>query len=91
MNESLEQYLSGKKIITFRNKTYYKVKNYKNSYYISTNVFDHLSQGIQEVELEKNSQRTTKNKGLIKWDPVRKQILVSESKIRLYFQPFEVE
>jgi len=91
MKESLEHYLSGKRIFTFRGNTYYKVKNYKNSYYIGTRIFDRLDQGMQEVELENNSQRTTKNKGLIKWDPSRKQILVSESKIRIYFQPFEVE
>ena len=91
MKESLAHYLSNKKLHKFRGNSYYKVKNYKASYYIDKNVFDLLGNGTQEVILEKNTQSNTREKGLIKWDVLRKQILISESKIRTYYQPFEIE
>ena len=91
MKESLAHYLSNKKSYEFRGNSYYKVKNYKASYYIDKKVFDLLGNGTQEVILEKNAQSNTREKGLIKWDVLRKQILISESKIRTYYQPFEME
>jgi len=91
MKESLAHYLSNKKLYEFRGNSYYKVKNYKASYYIDQKVFDLLSNGTQEVILEKNTQSNTREKSLIKWDELRKQILISESKIRTYYQPFEME
>ena len=90
MKKSLEAYLANKNVHTFRGKSYYKVKNYRNSFYIEKRIFDLLSEGTQEVLLERNAQYNTKEKGLIKWDPQRKQILISESKMRVYYQPYEV-
>jgi len=91
MTESLAKYLSNKRIHKFQNKAYYKVKNYTSNYYIEDKVFDRLSEGTQDVMLEKNSQLASKPKGLMKWDVSRKKILISESKIRIYYQPFDVE
>ncbi len=91
MKESLERYLSDKKIYQFKGKPYYKVKNYKHSYYVDKHVIERLAEGTQEVDLEKNAQYNTHTKGLIKWDPIRKQILLSESKMRVYYEPFELD
>jgi len=91
MTASLNHYLSDKRIYPFRGKSYYKVKNYKLSYYITKQIIDRLPHGVQEVELERNTQSSQRVKGLIKWDPSQKKIFLSESKIRTYYQAFEVE
>ena len=91
MDDSLSHYLKDKKAQHFRGKTFYKAKNYKASYYIDESVLKLLHLGAQEVELESNSMSRHMAKGLIKWDILQKRILISESKIREYFQPFEIE
>jgi hypothetical protein len=91
MQESLATYLENKKIYKFRSKNFYKVSNYKNSFYIKEDIFKKLSSGTQEVNLEKNYKTNNNSKGLIKWDSQRRKILLSESKVRIYFQPFDVE
>jgi len=92
MKTSLKEYLKDKKIYHFKGRTYYKVYDYKESYYIEAAVFERLARGSQEVSLERNSQYSSRSgKGMIKWNPLRQKILLSQSKIRLYYKPFEVE
>jgi hypothetical protein len=92
MKTSLKEYLSNKKIYQFRGKSYYKLYDYKETYYIETEIFEHLAQGSKEVSLERNSQYSSRSaKGMIKWDPLQQKILLSQSKVRLYYKPFEVE
>jgi len=93
MKASLKEYLSNKKIHRFRGKSYYKLYDYKDTYYIETDIFEKLStSGTQDVSLERNSQFSSRSaKGMIKWDPFQQKILLSQSKIRLYYKPFEVE
>jgi pyruvate dehydrogenase complex dehydrogenase (E1) component len=90
MNESLKNYLQNKKIYKFHGKSYYKAKSYKNNYYIEIEKAQILSSGTKEVVLEKN-YRETKIKGMAKWSPERKKIMISESKIRSYYQAFDIE
>ena len=92
MNKSLQAYLANKKIYPFKGKSYYKLHDYKNAYYIDADIIKQLEEGSQEVELERNAQYSAKNpRGMIKWDPVRQQILLSQSKVRLFFKPFKVD
>jgi hypothetical protein len=92
MKTALEAYLSNKKIYQFRGKSYYKLHDYKETYYIETDIFAHLDKGSQEVSLERNSQYSSRSaKGMIKWDPLQQKILLSRSKVRLYYKPFDVE
>jgi len=89
MNELLAQYLSTKKVHTFRGKSYYKVKDYKSSYFIDKTIIERLSSGPKEVTLEKNAL-TSPVKGMVKWDNMQKKILISESKVQLLYKPFTV-
>jgi len=92
MNISLKEYLSDKKVYSYRGKPYYKLYDYKESYYINANTIKRLEEGPQEVELERNSQFNAKNlRGMVKWDPLRQQILLSQSKVRLYYKPFKID
>ena len=51
-----------------------------------------LAETVVEVELERSGYTANrKQKGFIKWDPVRQSIMASLSKVRVYFKPFEVE
>jgi hypothetical protein len=47
---------------------------------------------VQEVDLERTGY-TAKGvmKGFIKWDSVRETILLSLSKVRIYYKPYEIE
>jgi len=92
MNMSLQEYLANKKVYPYRGKPYYKLYDYKESYYINADIIKRLEEGPQEVELERNSQYSAKNpRGMVKWDPVRQQILLSQSKVRLYYKPFKID
>ena len=90
MTESLKKYLENKKIYKYNGKSYYKAKNYTNNYYIDKDKIQALSSGAKEVILEKNSKGSN-TKGMIKWSPEQKKIMISESKIRSYYQPFDIE
>jgi hypothetical protein len=92
MKATLNEYLLNKKIHPFRGKEYYKLYDYKETYYIETKVLEQLEKGSKEVSLERNSQYSSRSaKGMIKWDPLQQKILLSQSKIRLYYKPFDVE
>ncbi len=90
--EAIRRYLSRKKIYNYQGREYYKIKDYKYSFYISKEVMESLADTVVEVELERSGYTANrKQKGFIKWDPVRQSILVSLSKVRIYYKPFEVE
>jgi len=91
MNESLTLYLSSKRLIKFRAKSYYKVKSYKESYFIEETIFNKLGNGPTEVILEKNQHSSSREKGMIKWDNMQKKILISKSKVRILYEVFQVE
>jgi hypothetical protein len=90
MQESLQHYLSGKKTYEYRGKPYYKVKNYQHHFYVAKEIIESLTSAPKEITLEQNHQIKTHPKGLAKWDAGRKRVMISESKIRVYFQPYEV-
>ncbi len=90
MNEYLKRYLSTKKIHHFRGKSYYKAKDYQNSYFIPKETVERLSSGPKEILLEKNAM-TSPKKGMIKWDNIQKKILISENKINPLYKPFNLE
>jgi hypothetical protein len=89
MQESLQQYLSDKKTYEYRGKSYYKLKNYRHQYYVPREIIESLTSAPKEIILEQNHQIRAQPKGLAKWDAVRKRIMISESKVRVYFQPYE--
>ena len=90
--EAIRRYLSGKKVYNYQGKEYYKIKDYKYSFYISKEVMESLAETVVEVELERSGYTANRmQKGFIKWDPIRQSILVSLSKVRIYYKPFEVE
>ena len=90
--EAIRRYLDGKKVYNYQGREYYKIKDYKYSFYISKEVMESLADTVVEVELERSGYTANrKQKGFIKWDPVRQSILVSLSKVRVYYKPFEVE
>jgi hypothetical protein len=90
--ESLQRYLVNKKIYDYRGDEYYKVKDYKNSFYIKRDVIESLDTTVQEVDLERTGYSGSRlMKGFIKWDSVRETILLSLSKIRIYYKPYEIE
>ncbi len=87
MNELLAEYLSTKKVHTFRGKSFYKVKNYSSTYFIPKETVERLSTGPKEVVLEKNASLSPL-KGIMKWDNFQKKILISESKVQILYKPF---
>jgi hypothetical protein len=90
--ESLKRYLKNKKVYDYRGNEYYKVKDYKNSFYIKKSIIEALDTTVQEVELERTGYTSNRTqKGFIKWDSMRETILLSLSKIRIYYKPFEIE
>jgi hypothetical protein len=90
--EAIKQYFADKKIFVYKGKEYYKVKDYKNSFYIKTSFIENLNSTVQEIELERSGYTTNRTqKGFIKWDPNRKCVLISLSKVRVYYKPFQVE
>jgi len=90
--EAIKQYFTDKKIFTYKGKEYYKVSDYKNSFYIRSSFINNLNSTVQEIELERSGYTTNrKQRGFIKWDPARKCVLISLSKVRLYYKPFQVE
>jgi hypothetical protein len=90
--ESLKRYLKNKKVYDYRGNEYYKVKDYKNSFYIKRSIIEALDTTVQEVELERTGYTSNRTqKGFIKWDSMRETVLLSLSKIRIYYKPFEIE
>lgn len=90
--ESLKRYLKNKKVYDYRGNEYYKVKDYKNSFYIKKSIIEALDTTVQEVELERTGYTSNRTqKGFIKWDSMRETVLLSLSKIRIYYKPFEIE
>jgi len=90
--ESLKRYLKNKKVYDYRGNEYYKVKDYKNSFYIKKSIIEALDTTVQEVELERTGYTSNRTqKGFIKWDSMREAVLLSLSKIRIYYKPFEIE
>ncbi len=90
MTNTLKEYLSHKHSFEYRGKRYYKLKNYKHTYYVAKEDIDTLTTAPKEIILEKNQKLKTPHKGLAKWDSSRKRIVISEDKIKIYFQPFDV-
>ena len=90
--ESLKRYLADKRIYHYLGSEYYKVKDYKHSFYIKKEIIESLDNGVQEVELERTGYTSNRTqKGFIKWDSDRESILLSQSKVRIYYKPFEIE
>ncbi|GEM_PF-3123742 len=90
--ETICRFLANKKIYTYKGTEYYKVSDYKQSFYIETSVMNSLDASVQEVELERTGYTANRmQKGFIKWDPVRETILISLSNVRVYYKPFKVE
>ena len=92
VEEDIKAYLSDKKVHIYKGKEYYKVKDYKQSFYVSREIVESLSDTVREVELERSGyMEKRKQKGFIKWDKISKRILVSLSNVRIYYKPFEIE
>jgi hypothetical protein len=90
--EAIKQYFSDKKIFIYKGKEYYKVKDYKNSFYIQASFIKKLNSTVQEIELERSGYVANRTqKGFIKWDSARRCILISLSNVRVYYKPFQVE
>ncbi len=90
--ESLRRYLSDKKVYRYRGSEYYKVKDYKSAFYIKSSIIRSLDATVQEVELERTGYTSNRTqRGFIKWDSMQEKILLSESKVRIYYKPFEIE
>ena len=90
--ESLRRYLANKKIYEYRGDEYYKIKDYKNNFYVKRDVIESLDTTVQEVDLERTGYSANRlMKGFIKWDSVRETILLSLSKVRIYYKPYEIE
>ncbi len=89
MQEAIRKYLSNKREYLYRGKHYYKIKNYKRYYYILKEAVETLSSAPKEVVLEQNHQHKT-YRGLIKWDSVRNHIMVSENKVRVLYEPYDL-
>ena len=90
--ESLKKYLSDKKIYHYKGEEYYKVSDYKNSFYIKKSDINALDATVMEVELERAGYASNRSlKGLVKWDNIRETLLLSTSKIRIYYKPFHIE
>ena len=90
--EAVKAYLSDKKIYTYKGKEYYKVKDYKQNFYVPRNIMESLADTVREVELERSGYTANRRqKGFIKWDMMRKGILISLSNVRVYYKPFEIE
>jgi len=90
--EAIRRYLSDKKIYTYKGSEYYKVSDYKQSFYVEASVMKLLDSTVMEIELERSGYTANRNqKGFIKWDPVRETILISLSKVRVYYKPFKIE
>ncbi len=90
--EEIRRYLSDKKTYNYHGDLYYKVSDYKQSFYILKSILDTMGNTIQEIELERSGYTTNrKMKGFIKWDNMRGSFLISTSKVRVYYKPFEVE
>ena len=90
--ESIRAYLSDKKIYLYKGKSYYKVKDYKQSFYILKETMNLLADTVCSVELERSGYTANRRqKGFIKWDMSSKRILISLSNVRVYYKPFEIE
>jgi hypothetical protein len=90
--EAIKRYFANKKIFVYKGKEYYKVKDYKNSFYIKVSFIENLNSTVQEIELERSGYTTNRTqKGFIKWDTARNCVLISLSKVRVYYKPFQVE
>ncbi len=90
--EAIKAYLSDKKIYTYKGKEYYKVKDYKQSFYVPRETMESLADTIRDVELERSGYTANRRqKGFIKWDMMSKRILISLSNVRVYYKPFEIE
>jgi len=90
--EAIKAYLSDKKIYTYKGKEYYKVKDYKQSFYVPRETMESLADTIRDVELERSGYMANRRqKGFIKWDMTSKRILISLSNVRVYYKPFEIE
>jgi len=89
--EALRRYLADKKLFTYLGSDYYKIKDYKHSFYIKKEIIESLDSSVQEVDLERTGYTSTRTqKGFIKWDSNRECILLSLSKVRIYYKPFEI-
>jgi len=92
VGETIKKYLSDKKIYFYKGGEYYKVSDYKQSFFIEASVLRNLNAAVQEIELERSGYTSNRaQKGFIKWDQARETILISLSKIRVYYKPFTVE
>ena len=90
--EAIKKYLSDKKIYTYKGREYYKVSDYKQSFFVEASVMNRLDTSVQEVELERSGYTANRiQKGFIKWDQMREAVLISLSKVRIYYKPFTVE
>jgi len=90
--EAIKKYLSDKKVYTYKGSKYYKVSDYKQNFFVEASVMKRLDTTVQEVELERSGYTANRvQKGFIKWDQMRGAVLISLSKIRVYYKPFTVE
>ena len=90
MNEALKKYLSDKRTFDYRGKAYYTLKNYKHKFFLPKETVEQLTSGHTKVLLEQNQKLKKPLTGLAKWDNNRKRIMISESNIKVNFQPFDV-
>ncbi|WP_416792677.1 hypothetical protein ACM66Z_05470 [Sulfurovum sp. ST-21] len=90
--EAIKRYLSDKKVYRYKGGEYYKVSDYKQSFYITASVIRTLADTVQEVELERSGYTANRTqKGFIKWDCIRECILISPDRVKVYYKPFYVE
>jgi len=92
VKEQIKRYLSDKKIYRHKGDTYYKLSDYKHSFYVKTQVLEAMGSSVQEVELERAGYTENRVKrGFIKWDDMREGILLSTDRIRIYYKPYHAE
>jgi len=91
-NEEIRDYLSDKRVHSYRGNRFYKATDYKHGFYVDADILENLGNHVKEVDLKRTGYAQKHViKGLIKWDSARKKVLISPSKVRVYYKPFEIE
>ncbi|RRS30036.1 MAG: hypothetical protein P794_08770 [Epsilonproteobacteria bacterium (ex Lamellibrachia satsuma)] len=91
-DEMQKKRFENKKIYTIQNKKYYKIMDFKHSYYIKVENYKNISYAQTTVLLYTYTFTTmTVRKGLAKIDKATERILISNDALRIYFKPYILE
>jgi len=81
-----------KKIYTFANKTYYKLKEMEREYYIEVDICKKITSKPAIVPLYyRTFGEMKKREVLLKIEPHSDKIFISKDAIRVYFKPFKLQ